>query len=217
MASRVVLGLGGGVDFEVEVSAPTLEHLVDQFHVRDAELTSPATVTDERDLLISILTYVKKGGGGEHFVASADALHAFAARFPKRITLGGTSVRAAIAMSRLGVPSTLHLVGVNDHIRRLLPAACDYISSSEPDMLGPHLIVQYEQGLRVQAGDIDIHAPFPNRLIYVNDPANESMLLSDDLGALLRDARVFLISGFNALRDGGVLDRRLVTLRHHMP
>jgi len=216
MASRVVLGLGGGVDIEIAVSAPALEQLVRRYQIRSAELTPPATVIDERDLLISILAYLKKGGGGEHYVASADALQAFAARFPNRIALGGTSVRAAIAMSRLGVPSTLHLVGLNDDMRRLLPATCDYLSSGDQDTLGPHLIVQYEQGLRVRAGDIDIRAPAPNRLIYVNDPANESMALSDDLGALLREARIFLISGFNALRDRGVLDQRLSTLRQHM-
>jgi len=216
MTSRVVLGLGGGVDCEVDVTPPPLEQLVDRYDIRAAELTSPATVADERDLVISILAYLKKGGGGEHFVASADALRAFAARFPSRIALGGTSVRAAIAMSRLGVPSTLHLVGIDDCVRRLLPPTCDYITSSDPDPLNPHLIVQYEKGLRVRAGDIDIQAPGANRLIYVNDPANESMLLSDDLGTLLRDAGVFLVSGFNAARDQGVLDERLSTLRRHM-
>jgi ADP-dependent phosphofructokinase/glucokinase len=76
--------------------------------------------------------------------------------------------------------------------------------------------VQYDQGLRIRAGDVDVRAPFPNRLIYVNDPANGSMRLSDELGALLRDARVFLISGFNAMRDRRVLDQRLSALRSHM-
>jgi ADP-dependent phosphofructokinase/glucokinase len=76
--------------------------------------------------------------------------------------------------------------------------------------------VQYDQDIRVRVGDIDIRAPFPNRLIYVNDPANEALLLSDELGSLLRDARVFLISGFNAVRDQGMLDQRLSTLRSHM-
>jgi ADP-dependent phosphofructokinase/glucokinase len=211
-----VLGLGGGVDYEVDVSAPILEQLVDRFDIRAAELSSPATVAGERDLIISILAYLRKGGGGEHFVASADALGRFAARFPTRISLGGTSVRAAIAMSRLGVPSTVHLVGLNDRVRRLLPPACDYISSGDLNPLNPHLIVQYEQGLRVRAGDIDIQAPGPNRLIYVNDPANESMPLSEDLGPLLRDAGVFLVSGFNATRDRVVLDQRLSTLKRHM-
>jgi ADP-dependent phosphofructokinase/glucokinase len=119
-------------------------------------------------------------------------------------------------MSRLGIPSTLHLVSLNDIVRRLLPASCDYICSGDQDTLYPHLIVQYDRDLRVRAGDIDIRTPFPNRLIYVNDPANESMLLSDQLGSLLSDAQVFLISGFNAVRDLRVLDQRLSTLRSHM-
>jgi ADP-dependent phosphofructokinase/glucokinase len=216
MTSRVVLGLGGGVDYELKLSAPIMERLVSEYQIRDGELTSPGTVTNERELVMSILTYLKKGGGGEHYVASPACLNAFAERFPTRTTLGGTSVRAAKEMSRLGVPSTLHLVSVNDIVRRLLPADCAYVCSDDRDTLYPHLIVQYDQDTRVRAGDIDIRAPFPNRLIYVNDPANGSMLLSDALGALLRTARVFLISGFNAMRERPALDRRLSTLRSHM-
>ncbi|SEG24923.1 ADP-dependent phosphofructokinase/glucokinase [Nonomuraea solani] len=216
MTSHVVLGLGGCVDYELKLSSPVLNRLVGEYRIHHAELTSSVTVTTERELVISILSYLDKGGGGEHFVASSECLSAFAGRFPKRTTLGGTSVRAAMEMSRLGVPSTLHLVSLNDIVRRLLPADCDYICSGDQDTLYPHLIVQYDQGMRVRAGDIDIRAPFPNRLIYVNDPANESMLLSDELGSSLRDARVFLISGFNAVRDRRTLDLRLSALRDHM-
>jgi sugar/nucleoside kinase (ribokinase family) len=216
MTSNVTLGLGGCVDYEVKLSSPTLQQLVGEYRIRDAELSSSATVTSERDLVISILGHIKEGGGGEHFVASADALQVFAARFPKRMALGGTSVRAAIAMSRLGVPSTLHLVSLNDVIRRLLPASCDYIRSSCQDTLYPHLIVEYDQDVRVRVGGIDVRGRFPNRLIYVNDPANEALVLSDELGALLRSARIFLISGFNGVRDQGVLDERLSTLIRHM-
>src|SRR5947207_9522869 len=189
MAGDVVLGLGGGVDYELKLSAPIMEQLVSEYRICAAELASSSTVTNERELVISILAYVKQGGGGEHFVASPDCLSAFAKRFPTRTTLGGTSVRAAKEMSRLGVPCTLHLVNINDIVRRLLPAECDYICSDGRDSLYPHLIVQYDQDTRVRAGDIDIRAPFPNRLIYVNDPANGSMLLSEELGALLRTAQ----------------------------
>ena len=216
MASHVALGLGGCVDYELKLSSSTLEQLVEQYRIRDAELTPSAVVTSERDLVVSVLGHLKQGGGGEHFVASSAALQAFAERFPTRTALGGTSVRAAIAMSRLGVPSTLHLVSLNDVVRRLLPADCDYIHSGRRDTLYPHLIVEYDQHLRVRVGDIDIRGRFPNRLIYVNDPANEALELSAELGPLLRDARIFLISGFNAIRDEGVLDERLSALREHM-
>jgi ADP-dependent phosphofructokinase/glucokinase len=215
-ASRVVLGLGGCVDYELKLTAPVLQQLIIEYGIVAADLTSPAEVAGERDLVVSILGYVARGGGGEHFVASAPALSAFADRFPHRQTLGGTSVRAGILMSRLGVPSTLHLVSVNDTIRRLLPADSEYINSGTADTFYPHLIVQYDQGLWIRANDIDIHAPFPNRLIYVNDPANAEMVLTDDLGTHLAGAKVFLISGFNAMRDAGELDLRLAALKDHM-
>lgn len=193
-----------------------LEQLVAEHEIHDSELALSVPVTDERNLVISVLAHMKRGAGGERFAESSEALRGFAGRFPGRISLGGTSVRAALAMSKLGVPCTLHLVSLNDHVRRLLPPSCDYISSAHEDTLDPHLVVQYDQGTRVQVGDIDVDPPFPNRLIYVNDPANASLLLSEQLASLLRDAEIFLISGFNTMRDQVLLTERLSTLRRHM-
>jgi ADP-dependent phosphofructokinase/glucokinase len=216
VAPRVVLGLGGCIDYEVKVSASMLQQLVVEYAIRDSELDMSAPVTDERNLIISVLAHMKRGAGGEHFAASSELVRGFAHRLPTRISLGGTSVRAALAMSRLGVPCTLHLVNLNDHVRRLLPPSCDYLSSANVDSLYPHLVVQYDQGTRIQASDIEIQTPFPNRLIYVNDPANASLVLSEQLGYLLREAAIFLISGFNTIKDPGVLDERLPALKKHM-
>src|SRR3954467_15144673 len=155
-ASRILLGLGGCVDYELKLTADVLEQLVTEYGIRAAELTSPGAVTSERDLVVSILGYVCRGGGGEHFVASAGPWEAFAGRFPHRPALGGTSVRAGLLMSRLGVPSTLHLVSVNDTVRRLLPPDVEYISSGVEDTFHPHLIVQYDHGVRVRTGDLDV-------------------------------------------------------------
>ncbi|HET9301851.1 MAG TPA: ADP-dependent glucokinase/phosphofructokinase, partial [Propionibacteriaceae bacterium] len=47
-------------------------------------------------------------------------------------------------------------------------------------------------------------------------PANASLLLSEQLASLLHDAEIFLISGFNTMRDQVLLTERLSTLRRHM-
>src|SRR4051812_15833075 len=216
MGNRLVLGLGGTVDYEIAWDPAPLEQLVRELGITAAELSTDVPIESERDLVRSVLAFVRDGVGGERFVASSDIVEAFAARFRTRATLGGTSVRAAIAMDNLGVPSTVHLVSIDDHVRRLLPAGVSYVSSAERASTDPHLIVQFPRGARVRAGDVDVVAPHPNRLIYANDPPNAELVLSDDLGPALADAAVFLVSGLNTIRDPATLEARIRTLRKHM-
>jgi ADP-dependent phosphofructokinase/glucokinase len=216
MGKRAVLGLGGTVDYEIVWDSATIEGLVEEYSITDAELSTAVAIGDERDLVRSLLAFVRAGVGGERFVASSDILEAFASRFERRITLGGTCVRAALAMDALGIPSTVHLVSIDDHVRRLLPERCTYLCSAEHDSTDPHLIVQFFEGARVSSGDIQVVAPHPNRIIYVNDPPNRELVLSPDLGEVFSTADVVLVSGFNTIRDVAVLDARLTTLREHL-
>lgn len=216
MGNTLVLGLGGTVDYEIEWDSRIVEDLIREYSIRAAELEAWLPIATERDLLLSLLAFVRDGVGGERFVASSDIVERFAARFEKRITLGGTCVRAAIAMRTLGITCTLHLVSIDDHVRRLLPEGCDYISSASQDTTDPHLIVQFSQGTRVRSGDIDLDAPHPNRIIYTNDPPNRELLISDKLGAVLEDAQLFMVSGFNVIQEPAVLERRLQSTRLHM-
>jgi hypothetical protein len=213
MTPRLVLGLGGSVDYEIAWSSQVIEDLIASYDIRTEELGNTTPIVDERSLVLSVLGYFRRGTGGERHVASANALETFASRFPHKVTLGGTGVRAGLALARLGMPSTLHLVSVNEHFRRLLPAECSWITSAEHDSIEPHVIVQWEEGARVRVGDTELVAPFPNRLIYVNDPPNSEMRLSTDLPGVLAEAHIVLLSGLNAMQDEGVLAARLTELR----
>lgn len=213
MSDRIVLGLGGTVDYLVGWDSAVLEELVRAYGIRADELSTAVPVTSERNLVRCLLAFVRDGVGGERFVASSAIVESFSRRFVTEVVLGGTGVRAAIAMDKLGVKTTLHLVSIDDHVRRLLPASCSYVCSADQDTTDPHLIVQFDAGVRVRAGDIDLCAPSANRVILANDPPHEQMRLSPELGAVLADARIFGISSLNAIRDAAVLDRRLAELR----
>lgn len=212
MSEKIALGLGDNVDYEILWDRRVLEDLVIRYDIREGELSADRPVAGERDLVVSCLGFLKEGKGGERFVASPELLESFSGRFRKKITLGGTSVRAAIAMRKLGYTSALHLVTINDHVRRLLPEGCPYVCSSRTDSTYPHLIVQFDRGARVKAGDIDLCASRSNRIIYENDADNIRMELNEEFSDLLSEARVFLISGFNAVQSAEVLDARLKTL-----
>lgn len=216
MSHELVLGLGGCVDFEIAWDARALEELAAQHHIGVADLDSGIAVEDERSLMRSLLAFVRDGVGGERFIPSSDIAIAFASRFPCKVTLGGTCVRAALAIARLGVPSLVHLVSIDDNVRRLLTPGIDYISSATRDTLDPHLIVQFPAGATVALSDGVVRAEHPNRIIYVNDPPNRDLVLSAELPQALDGARAFLPAGFNVMRDPDLLRDRLASLQSAM-
>jgi ADP-dependent phosphofructokinase/glucokinase len=216
MTHPVVLGLGGTVDFELRWDAAVLAALAAEFDIRTVELGGERPIRSERDLVVSVLSFLDRGMGGERFVASSELLVAFAERFGYAITLGGTGVRAGLAALLLGVPSTQHLVSIDDHVRRLLPDGIDAICSADSDTTDPHLIVQYPAGARIPLADGVVATTRSDRLIYVNDPPNRELVLSDQLADALSTASLFLVSGFNSMQDRELLETRVRELRAAM-
>lgn len=214
MTERIVLGLGGTVDYELQWDAQAFQELVDAHGIRLAELEdSPCSRADgEREIVLTVLRSMRQSRGCECYVADKRALLAFAGRFAYEVTLGGTCVRAALAMERIGVASTVHLVSINDDVRRLLPPAVEWVCSAEADSLDPHVIVQYPAGAAVHLVDGEVTARRPNRVIAVNDAPNERLRLSPELPRVLASAQAVLISGFNTMKSAAELRARLAEL-----
>ena len=215
--SATVLGLGGCLDYETVWDADVMTALAAEHRIGLTDLDRGDALATERDLVRSILAFVRDGVGGERAVADESIVESVAARHERRVTLGGTSVRAGLAMSVIGVPSTLHLVSQDPQMRALLPAGVAHVSSASEDSVHPHLIMQFPEGTEVRLADgTRIVAPRSNRLIYVCDPPNRDMVLSDQLSQMLGEARVFLISGFNSMTDQAQLEDRMRQLREAM-
>ena len=209
MNESIALGFGNNVDYEIVWDADVFADLIVHYNICDAELTTHGVIDSERDLLVSILAFLKAAKGGERFVSASSIIEDFSQKFAKKITLGGTSVRAAIAMRKLGYTSALHLVTLNDHVRRLIPPDSPCVCSNVKDSLHPHLIVQFGQDAAVKARDIDIRASQANRLIYHSDQDNIAMNLNEGFSDLIADAKVLLIAGFNAMQSKSLLASRL--------
>lgn len=209
MGESIALGFGNTIDYEIELDPQIVENLITQYHINASEIDRDIPIFCIRDLLISILGFLICGSGGERFVNSHQIIQDFASLFRNKITIGGSSVRAANAMRKLGNTSALHLVSVNDHIRKLLPADCPWVCSNDQDSFYPHLIVQYTRDTQINAGDIIIRTNRANRIIYVNDQDNTLMKLNPDFSSLISDARLFFISGFNAMQNSDLLAERL--------
>lgn len=213
MSEKIALGLGDNTDYEIVWNSQVFEDLILRHSIRASELAIDKPIASERDLVVAILGFLQAGTGGERHVAASAIVEEFAQYFAMKITLGGTSVRAAIAMRKLGYTSALHLVTINEHVRRLIPQDSPYVCSNTVDSSFPHLIVQFDKGTRVRAGDIDICAPRANRIILHDDTDNVTMRLNEEFGDLIVGAKVFLISGFNAMRDERLLVDRLASVQ----
>ena len=212
MGERIALGFCNNVDYEIVWNREVVEELVRYYGIRADEPGIRGAVECERDLLVSILGFMSTGEGGEQFVGDSAIIEGFAARFEKAVTLGGTSARAAIAMRKLGYTSALHLITQNEDARRLIPADSPYVCSNATDSMYPHLIVQFGLGDRVRAGEIDILARQPNRLIYHCNADRIAMRINPDFADLIEDAQALLVSGFNAMQDERLLSERLGTV-----
>jgi ADP-dependent phosphofructokinase/glucokinase len=208
----IVLGLGGTVDYEVQWVPSVLESLAKDWGIRLSELTDLREIETERDLLVSIIGFIKRGIGGERNVVDPAIIHSLAGRLPYTVTLGGTPVRAALVMAVRGVLATVHLVSTNDETRALLPEGTRTVSSALEDSLFPHLIVQYPAGASLHMADGMVSAARANRLIYTYDPPNEELVLAAELGDAVSRSSLFLISGINIFKDEALLRERLTQL-----
>ncbi|UFU01816.1 ADP-dependent glucokinase/phosphofructokinase [Ruania suaedae] len=209
MTPEVLLGFGGNVDVEITWDDAVLTRLAAEHGIASGELDTATEITDERTLLISILAFARAGEGGERYVADRSVLETFPASFDHRWTLGGTGIRAGLVMQTLGVPAMVHLVSTNPVMRELLPAGLHCLSSAGPDSLDPHLIVQFPDGARVRTDRLDVTAPRANRLIYVNDPPNRDLVLSDAIDEVAPTLQVLLVTGLNTMQDPDLVTDRL--------
>lgn len=217
--AEVLLGMGGCVDHEVRWDAAVIEDLVREHRIGAADLAGPGgrgqggSVPGEREMVLALLSELTRGSGSERFVQSPTALLTFSGRFEVRKSLGGSSVRAAVALDRLGLASTLHLVSIDDDVRRLLPASAAFMCSATEDSTHPHVIVQYPAGARVRVGEQVLEAPQANRLIFVNDPPNVELRIAPDFGPAVADARVIVVSGFNTMAGVEAAGERAAQVR----
>lgn len=209
MTSRIVLGLGNSIDYELAWSGRVLEGLARDLEVGVDELEQPVAIRSERDLVVAILQHLKRGAGTELTVSPECDLAAFARHFGYATTLGGTNVRAAIILSALGLRSTVHVVGAGDEFRKLLPPGIEWIAGDDERALEPHLVIQFAEGAETRIGPEVIRAPRANRLIVAADMLNRELPLSSEFGAQLAEAGIVLLSGLNSIVDESLLARRL--------
>jgi ADP-dependent phosphofructokinase/glucokinase len=217
MKNIIALGLGNNTDYELVWDSKVFEACIREYGIFQQDLEERRKIFTEKDLVITLLQFFQSERGGECVLDNPAVASQFASRFRYDVTIGGTCPRAGIAMDKLGYSSCMHLVTMNDEIRKLLPEKSTFVCSNPGVSYDVHLIIQYTPGKRICANDIDITTVRANRIIVDDDHNNQVMNLSDDFFMNhLADTKVFLVSGFNVMVDHDLLKTRLLYMRKQL-
>ena len=201
MTAKIALGLNNGVDYEIRWDSSVIEKMIMEKGMKASDIKKLSIINSDWDLLSSILYYVSTGEGASAYVSDIAINFDFASKFDYKVTIGGAGTRAAIAIDKLGYSSIVHLVSTNNETRTMLPASAITYSGNDHDTLYPHLIVQFTEGTRIKANDIDIVSPRANRIMYLHDPDIMTMPLNEEFFKESGKCNVLLIGGFTTLPD----------------
>jgi ADP-dependent phosphofructokinase/glucokinase len=216
MGEKIAIGFHTCTDYELIWDPEVLPNLIRKYGITNNEIgdINKNAVKSERDLLLNILYFLKKGAGGELIPLDPLICNKFAENFKYNITIGGTATRAAIAISKIGFGSVVHMVCNNAEMQKLLPKNISYISSvGELSHINPHVVLQYPAGFRVFANGIDFVTPRENRVLISRDLESMEYKLTKDFIPLIKDAEVFLLSCYSEILDFDILTDRVAVTR----
>ena len=198
---KLALGLNNCVDFEIHWDSSILEELIRQNNIYRKDIKLYTVVENLRQLICSLLYLIEAGEGIGSKITDMNIVFDYSNHFTFKKTLGGSGVRAAIAIRKFGYKSLLHLVSQSDDVRKLLPNDCEYFCAVDYDADYPHLIIQFPEGAEIHVNDIDIIAKRANRAMYFNDRGIMELPLSEDFFKAATTCNTMLIGGFTSISD----------------
>lgn len=215
MGEKIAMGFHATVDYELEWDADKFISLVRGYQIRDDELDAELHPDSERNMLRIALAHMREGSGAEFTPETNELCTRFAKHFACRQTLGGTAMRAALAISRLGYGTELSVCCYNRLVRAGIPSNVHCFSNIGEgcEAVYPHVVLTYPSGVRIKANDIDFVTPRENRILFSNDEEAKAMAVSQEFLPHMSDAKVFLLGCFSEVLDFRVLKQRMAETR----
>ncbi|MDC7287252.1 hypothetical protein NXH76_05525 [Blautia schinkii] len=215
MGEKIAMGFHATVDYELEWDAEKFINLVSDHQIKANELNADIQPDSERNMLRIALVHMKEGSGAEFTPETNELCVNFAKHFVYRQTLGGTALRAALAIGRLGYGTELSICCFNRLVRQGIPFNVHYFSNigQGREEIYPHVVLTYPSGARIKANDIDFVTPRENRILFSNDEEAKAMAVSQEFLPRMRDAKVFLLGCFSEVLDFHVLKQRMAETR----
>lgn len=212
MREKIALGVHTVVDWECGWDLNVLCGLIEEYQIDDSEIREIFPITTERELLLTSLALMKLGKGDELIPEYEEDVKTFAGRFPYRVTVGGTAGRAAISLSKLGIPTLLQMSTCNETILGLLPKEIRGIPAAgkNSEQIYPHVSISYPGNTRIKAAGVDFVTPRENRVLLSRDVESLNLPVDPAFSDYVHeDVKAFLQSCFCEILDFEVLKDRV--------
>lgn len=214
--ARVALGFTNTVDYEAVWDAAALERLMSKHGLVQSDVLPWPRIDTMRQLLGTVLWHFSQGSGCGQFVENGVLFDELLSCLTCKITLGGTAVRAALVLNRLGIDSVVHLVSTNEPTRRLLPPGVQAVCAAQSDTLYPHLSIQFPEGAQLHALGKVWTAPRSNRAIFTDDVDNASLPLTAAFFEKAQSCSALVLSSFDIIQDRTLLESRLADVQRRL-
>ena len=227
--SRPVLAYTSNLDAIVKWDVESFNRLLADWLEEEPYCGEEESVNDMHDFARIVGYYAVNGLGGEVEITSGEVIDKLKGYFNIYYGLGGTCAQGAAALAALGIPVMIH---ITDQSREVI----EWMQEKEIESVkdgrrvplkdcvtdGPpliHLIIQYNKGDVIRAGDREYEVPVSNRLIMGYDKVHKIMPVRQDfLDYLEGHAQMMCsydISGFNAIVEPDILAERMEQLAKH--
>lgn len=174
--------------------------------------------------------YLIRGLGGNFDITDIEVCNYLKEMFAAEFSLGGTSAQGAAAIGTIGLPVNIHMTDACEEVCRMMNhkgtktikgneslPIMEGVSGEEPIY---HFILQFKKDDKLQVLGQEIQIPFSNRLILFFDTVHKEVPISQDFLSYWETTEEnptsYLISGFDAIIDTNIMEKRLQELEPHL-
>lgn len=216
-------GFTSNLDILCTFNIDTFNQLLNEYY-HDAildKMKKAVVIRSMRDFLSTVVYYCANGIGGESDIHDFSFL---SGKFGEKYGMGGTGVQAALALSKLGIPSLVHLTDDSKEVCNIL--ACNNIYTIDnhcqkvhTDMIHQaheqeiHYIIQFKKGDLICLGEQKLAVSASNRLILTKVTVNATVPFSKQYFEYVEKnadkISSCVFSSFNCILDQQILAKRL--------
>ena len=174
--------------------------------------------------------YLMRGLGGNFDITNIEVCNYLKELFAYEYALGGTSAQGAAAFGTLGFPATVHMSDACEEVCQMMNHTGTTViangkkvpiiqgaSGEEPVY---HFILQFKKDDKLQILGKEIQIPFSNRMILFFDTVHKEVPIQKEFltywDTAEEEPTSYLISGFDAIIDTTVMEKRLQELEPHL-